>query len=135
MLQQNDEKHEAAHARIRADVRQNEEDTRKLRSDFETLSHKFDRVDGRPVDIATVVMSTKQVSVVVAACCGIAASFWIIRSDVHDLGAQITTEAATRKEQTEAFKLTLEDVKRELKLYELKADGIEKSLITKGVIR
>lgn len=65
MLQQNDEKHEDAHKRLRTDIRQNEDDTRKLRSDFEALSHKFDRIDGRPVDIATVVMSTKQVAIVV----------------------------------------------------------------------
>lgn len=54
---------------------------------------------------------------------------------MHDLGEQLKLEAATRKEQTESFKTTLEDVKKELKLYEIKADGIEKSLITKGVIR
>lgn len=137
MVTQNHAQSEDGHKRLRRDCDALEE--RQLliqaaQSQLELRLATLTSALNTPTDISTVVMSAKQVVAIVAVCLGIAGGLWIIRGDIHDVKQQMESQSKLEDERAATFKQTMEDVKKDLKLYQLKTDGVEKALISKGVI-
>lgn len=116
------------HKRLRGDIMDLETVAQRHDASISSMGRDIDRIDRRPTDISAMVMSSKQVIAVIVCCLGIAAGIWTVKGDVHDVKQQIEVESARRQEQ-------LDELKREIKLYEAKTDNVEKALIAKGVIR
>lgn len=84
MVQQNDEKHEAGHQRLRNDYRELEDRLVALEDVVTRLKVKSDQ----PTDVSTLVMSTKQVVGVVIFCCGVSGGLWAMNYKLTELTQQ-----------------------------------------------
>lgn len=138
MVTQNHAQNEDGHKRLRRDCDSLEERQlliQSAQSQLELRLANLAALSNRPTDISTVVMSAKQVVAIVIVCVGIAGGLWVIRTDVHDLKEQMDSRSKLEDERATTFKKTMEDVQKDLKLYQIKTDGVEKALISKGVIR
>jgi hypothetical protein len=130
MIQQNDEKHEAAHKRLRetlrdlgdtvdSNFRHFEDQNNLVRSKLNEVSIKADT----PVDATKLVLSSKAIIAVVLASVTIAASYWNLSTKLD--AQQRATEASAKLEEVQMkalgdaaadAKATAADAKRQYEL-------------------
>ncbi len=85
MVQQNDEKHEAGHKRLRSDYRELENDvetlTKKL-ADMDRLLEKLSQAQTAPVDVGQIVFNPRMVLAIVGLVVSILGGTWFINQPI-----------------------------------------------------
>jgi hypothetical protein len=136
MIQQNDDKHEEAHRRLRQDLDKLEEQVNKgfqsLRDGFITNQSRIDTVANAPIDVAKLVMTPRIVIGIVMLVLSVAGAMWAstlgLRSDVRDILTRMDAKRADdanlariQELQIGMLKATVEDMKKrqELKQYDI----------------
>lgn len=133
MVQQNDEKHDEQHQRLRDEVR-------KLEARLDTLARSdashtldLDRLDKRPVDVSNMWMRPQVAIAIVMFCLSIAggmyASTYGIRSDVRDI---LTRSAALEKSQDdryETLKSSIDEMKRRIELQQFQIGELRDMIV------
>lgn len=127
MIQQNDEKHDEAHRRLRQDLDRLEEQVNKgfnsLREGFLTNSSRIETVANTPIDATKLVLNTKVVVALLVMVLGIAAAVWTIRSGMDRLSDRMEATAKLQDVQSGALKTAVDEMRRrqELQQYELQS--------------
>lgn len=139
MVAQNDEKHEAAHHRLRGDWRGHDQRIHDVELAISDLRTKVTALD-RPADIAVSTLPLRFVAPIVLAGLVAAGAMWRVAGRVDDLSTKMddtakltAAQVKLEEERARTFRESLDDLKKEVKLYEIKADNLEKVLITKGI--
>ena len=135
MVQQNDEKHEAGHARLRGDFRGHDTRILNMEAALSDLRGKLERLADKPADISTATIPAKVIAAVIISALTIAGAIWHTGDRVEDLSQRLQAESELRKVQAASFAATIEDVRKEMKLYEIKTDELKDAMLKRGVIR
>jgi len=146
MIEQNDEKHEAGHERLRRDIDRVEGFAKRLEDQvnkgFESLREgrqsntaRIQQLEAAPIDATKLFLNAKVVVAAIIVALGIAGMLWGLKSAVSDLASKLDTASKIQELQNATMKSTLDDMKRrqELQQYEIQGvkDALKESTITK----
>lgn len=145
MIGQNDEKHDAAHERLRYDLRALEAQVdagfQALRASDATLLGDMKAMAATPVDVAKLVLAPRLVASIVAAALLMAGGMWAstsgLRSDVRDIltrmEAQKTAgEAVAKVQEVQSITLraAVDDLKRRQELQQSDIQVLKDAILT-----
>ena len=127
MLEQNDEKHEAGHGRLRRDLRELElqvdQGFQSLRDSHATLRQKIASMETTPVDAGKLVMTPRIVATVVAMSISVFGGIWAstygLRSDVRDILTRMEYQTKTQDERADAQREAIKEIRNRLELYKI----------------
>jgi len=151
MVEQNDDKHEAGHARLRRDFRELELQVDKglqsLRDSHADLRQKIATMEIAPVDTGKLMMTPRMVVGIVALCISMAGTIWAsnanvraeqaaTRSDVRDIltrmDAQKTASEAAREltnMQWSQLRSDVDEIKKQQKLQQLDNQDLREKIL------
>lgn len=147
-IAQTDEKHDAAHKRLREDIRELQAQHENLIASLSNLRDKqmengnrIDNIAKTPPNIENLIMSPKVLVSIVVFTITVIGSIWSstsgLRSDVRDIltrmEAQKTAYDATSKlqeVQSNALKTAIDDMKRRQELQQYEIQGLKEAIIT-----
>lgn len=96
MIEQNDEKYEDGHLRLRTDVRANEtrieSNYRHFDDQVQLIKTRLGSVEGaiaQPIDATKLMLTTRAIIAVVGAALVVSAALWTVRTDVQRLGEKV----------------------------------------------
>lgn len=150
MIEQHDDKHSAAHRRLRGDIDRLETQLnaglQSLRDGHRDNAANIETVSNRPVDAARIMLTPSVVATIVVASLSIAGGVWAsnsgIRSDVRDIitkmEAQDRTATATARfqdAQTSSLRSAIDDLKRQMELLKYEQQRLREDVTKKGTAR
>ncbi len=110
-IEQNDEKHEDAHKRIRLDIRELERRVDDGEREHRKLVEKVTRMESTPTDVMKLQFTSRTVAVIVAGALGLASAQWALnaslRSDVLRAidGQSKVIESMQRRQELQQFEI------------------------------
>ncbi len=150
MVQQNDDKHEKGHSRLRDDYRELEKRVMALERAYTETVLDFTRTKAEvnaerraPIDVGKIVFNPRMMLAVV----GLALStvtgnsfvnWWMgtpIRQDIAAMRTDMIANAKVQDERASSNKLTLDKLERNGTLQQMKIDEITTALKVRGIIR
>ncbi len=138
LVQRNRDDAVDGHKRLRTDWRGHDHRLENLETLTQTLTQAVTELRGKvaqPQDISVSTLPIRFVAPIVIAGLLAAGAMWRTGSRVDDLAVQMTNRAKLDDERHEGYKSSLDELRKEVKLYELKTESVERALISKGVIR
>lgn len=135
MVSQNHEMAEAGHKRLRGDHEELEHRVDAMDAVLSTLRLRVEGIAAKPTDISTATIPAKLLIAILVGSLTIAGAIWRTGDRVDDLSQKLAAESELRKIQAATFTATIEDVRKEMKLYEIKTDELKDAMLKKGVIR
>lgn len=134
MIEQNDDKHEEAHRRLRQDLDKLEEQVNKglqsLRDGFNANKSRIETVEQKPIDATKLVLSTPVVVTIVVIALGIAAGVWGIRSSMQQLADKLESSAKLQDVQNTALKTSVDEMRRRQELQQYEIQGLKEAILT-----
>ncbi len=103
LVEQNDEKHEDGHRRLRQDWRELERRVVTLESAQHAASLHFAKLDNTRVDVTALQFGTKTVIGIVAICLGLAAGQWAVVVSVSSLTSKV--DAMQRRQELQQYEI------------------------------
>jgi hypothetical protein len=139
MMQQNDEKHEDAHRRLRIDHRELEERHEALKTKVTQLENALEQersvihaMQIAPVDVEHIVFNPKMVVAVVALVVSILGGNWFINQPIRDgltvLQGQVTGNTKLEDERAKVFKESVDGLTRQMEMRRLEIQQVSNSL-------
>ncbi len=142
MVQQNDEKHEAGHTRLRLDQREMERRVMALERAYTDYALDFARLKTKseaPIDGTEIRLSTKQWAAVTIAILGMAGAAWSsaawVKSDITVLRTDMIVSTKLQEERAGTTKTALDKLDAKSTLQQMKIDEITTALKVRGIIR
>ncbi len=147
MIENVDEKHQDAHARLRADFRALEAEVNKgfqsLREGYMTNRAKIDEVEKMPVDAMKLMLTPRIVASIVVSALLMAGGIWAstsgLRSDMRDvltrMDAQKTavdTTAKMQELQANTLRNNIDELKRRQELFQYELTALKEVILTKS---
>lgn len=134
MIEQNDDKHEEAHRRLRQDLDRLEEQVNKglqsLRDGFMANQSSIEHLKQKPIDATKLVLSTPVVVTIVVIALGIAAGVWGIRSSMQQLADKLESSAKLQDVQNTALKTSVDEMRRRQELQQYEIQGLKEAILT-----
>lgn len=133
MVQQNDEKHDEQHQRLRDEVR-------KLEARLDTLARSdaahtldIDRLDKRPTDVSKLLFTPQLVVAIVTIAMSIAggmyASTYGLRSDVRDILTRADAQAKIQDERASTLRNSIDEMKRRVELQQFQIGELRDMIV------
>jgi len=151
MIDQNDEKHDDAHKRLRTDLDRFEGQMQaalnEIRERQSEIRAKVEEAAGRPIDAMKLVLTPRVVMSIVASALVVAGTMWAstlgLRSDVRDILTRMeaqksANEAAVKLQEIQANSLrnAVDDMKRRQELQQYEIQALKEVILTgKGKAR
>ncbi len=141
MVQQNDEKHEDGHQRLRQDIRALENETHALENEAARILHKLveldskvTRLETRQPDLSQVLVPGKMLVAAVLFSASIVGAMWAItyglRSDVRDLITQQEAHTRLEDERSNTLKESISDAKKMSEMQRVQLESLTKTVLT-----
>lgn len=148
MVQQNDDKHDDAHGRLRRDLRELEH---QLTAGFQSLREadgKLQAAIDKPLDPAKVMLAPRLVVAIVAGVLGVAGGMWAttsgLRSDVRDILTRMEAQSTAMDSQSRAsealgklqevqqaaIRQSIDEMKRRQELQQYEIQGLKEVILT-----
>lgn len=134
MVQQNDEKHDEAHRRLRQDFDKLEEQVNKgfesIRERITASESNIKSIEKTPIDATKLVLSTPVVVTLVIMALGIAAAVWGVRAGMEQLAEKMESAAKLQDMQNTALKTSMDDMRRRQELQQYEVQGLKEAVLT-----
>ncbi len=129
MIQQNDEKHEEGHRRLREDYRSLERKITSLETAKVATDLHLARIDSTPVDVTKLSFTPRTIIAIVIAAVSVAAGQWVLRADVLKA---IEINAKAQDERIGALRESIESMKRRQELQQYEIQGLKEAILKQG---
>lgn len=153
MVQQNDDKHEKGHGRLRDDYREMEKrvmaleraatdtllDFARTKADIEAKAKSDDEKAKAGVDIVRIRMSLPLVATICIAVVAVAGAAWSsaawVKSDISQIRSEMTVSTKLQEERAGTTKTALDKLDAKSTLQQMKIDEITTALKVRGIIK
>lgn len=143
LVEQNDEKHEDGHKRLRVDYRELDARITKLEASQAANETHFTKIDTTPTDVSQLHFTPQIVLLIVTTCLTVAGGMWAstygLRSDVRDILTRMNNQATLdqmqirlQDERSSALKADIEEEKRQRLLLKYDLETKLKEMTTRS---
>lgn len=133
MVEQNDEKHEDGHARLRADWRSLELRVSGLERKQVDNENHLREIDNRKTDVTNLQFTTRTVIAIVVACGSLAAGQLALNASLEaKLIKAITDYAKIQDERSSSLKAAMESMQRRQELQQYEISSLKEAILKQG---
>ena len=133
LIEQNDQKHEEGHKRLRGSVRELEDRVDQCDKLQVALEHRVTALETKPADVLKLSFSTPVVAFIVANVLTMAAGMWAVtyslRSDVSVILAKQAAQETMQAERSAATQKAIDNTDRRLELYRIQIQELRDAVL------
>jgi hypothetical protein len=130
MVQQNDDKHEAGHHRLRIDWRSLEQRVVILEAARSAADLRFTKIETTPTDVTKLQFSSRTVVSVVGICVALAAAQWGLNTRLEsNVKAMIEQNSRVQDERYASMQKTIDGLKNRVELSQIELNTFKENLL------
>ncbi len=130
MVQQNDDKHEAGHHRLRQDFRRMEDRIEALERRDKDIGGQLTRLESTPTDVTKLYFSPRVVVAVVGMSLALAGGQYGLNQALrNELVKAIETSSKIQDERAAALKTTIDSMQRRQELQQYDIQGLKEEIL------
>jgi hypothetical protein len=130
MVQQNDDKHEAGHHRLRTDYRALEQRVVMLEAARVAGEMRFTKIESTPPDVTKLQFSPRTVVAIVGACVALAAGQWGLNTRLEgNVKAMIDQNSRVQDERYASMQKTIDGLKNRMELSQIELNTFKENLL------